>query len=179
MNCRKPPALSARPLAACLMLAATLLTGCAAKPPPPPPPTVVAMTVHLAADGNPDVTGRASPTVVRVYQLRSDDALRGFDLEALYARDKELLAADIVQREEWTLRPGESHEGRWTLSPDVHAIAVVAALRDYRAVPWRLSIPVGAPKGKAIPKAPPVRALVVEIGRDGAKLASDPPATGK
>ncbi len=152
-----------------LALAGLALWGCGAKPPPPPPPPVVMnVAAHLANDGNPDASGRPSPVVVRVYHLRSEDAFKNLDLDALYFKDKEVLAADLVLREEWTLRPGESHAGRWTMPADVRVIAVIAALRDYRGKPWRVTIPVPAPAANA-PPPPPV---AVEIGTGGVKLAA-------
>ncbi|MCX7059121.1 MAG: type VI secretion system lipoprotein TssJ [Proteobacteria bacterium] len=153
---------------------AALAGGCASKPPappPPPPPVVMSLAVHLASDGNPDGEGRASPVVVRIYQLRSEDAFKGLDLEALYYRDKDALAADLVARDEWTLRPGEAHDSKWQLAPEVRAIAVVGALRSYRAVPWRVSIPVLPATNLATAQ----RSVQVEIGRDGVHLGDGRP----
>lgn len=150
-----------------------LAAGCAAKgPPQPPAPVTLSLNVHLAGDGNPDASGRASPTVVRLYQLRSDDVFKGLDLDVLYARDKELLAADLVQREEWTLRPGESREARWQVAPEVRVVAVVAALRGYREVVWRVTLPMPPASAKV---APP-RSSTVEIAGDGVRLAEARPS---
>ncbi len=151
-----------------------LFAGCAAKPPaapPPPPPVVMSLSVHAAGDANPDGEGRASPVVVRIYQLRSEDAFKALDLEALYYRDKDALAADLVARDEWTLRPGETHENKWQVSPDVRTIAVVGALRSYRDVPWRISVPVPP----ATSAASVQRAIQVEIARDGVHLGAGLP----
>jgi len=162
------------PIAALLGLLAALASGCASKPPappPPPPPVVMSLAVHLSADGNPDGEGRASPVVVRIYQLRSEDAFRGLDLDALYYRDKEALAADLVGRDEWTLRPGEAHDNKWQVAPEVRAIAIVGALRSYRDVPWRVSVPVPPATNAASAQ----RSINVEIARDGVHLGEGRP----
>ncbi len=172
---KKVPTASSRlPIAAAVAVLAALAGGCASKPPappPPPPPVVMSLAVHLSADGNPDGEGRASPVVVRIYQLRSEDAFKGLDLEALYDRDKQVLAADLVGRDEWTLRPGETHDNKWQVAPDVRAIAIMGALRSYRDVPWRVSVPVPL----ATTPASAQRSIQVEIARDGVHLGDGRP----
>jgi type VI secretion system protein VasD len=157
------------------------LVGCAAKPPPvppPPPPVPLRLTVHVAGDANPDTAGRASPVVVRAYLLRSNDAFKGQDLEPLYFRDKELLAADLVSREEWTLHPGETHEAMWMVPPDVHAVALMAALREYRGLPWKIEVPIPPPPApKAAPGAAPP--FAVEIDRTGVHAIDVPQPKGR
>ena len=160
--------------AAALLEVAALFAGCASKPPappPPPPPVQMSLSVHLAADGNPDGDGRGSPVVVRVYQLRTDDAYKNLDMDALYYRDKEALAADLVSRDEWTLRPGETHANQWLVAPEVRVLAVVGALRSYRNVPWRVSVAVPP----ATNPASAVRSTAVEIARDGVHLGDGRP----
>ena len=84
-----------------LTLAVLLAGGGCAKAPPPaapaaptlPPITIAAppeaktkaaMTLVATADTNPDGSGRPSPIVVRVYQLKTDGAFKGADFFALY-----------------------------------------------------------------------------------------------
>ena len=173
MTYRFPPCpLLAR--GAALLTIAALVAGCASKPPappPPPPPVQMSLSVHLAADGNPDGEGRGSPVVVRVYQLRTDDAFKNLDMDALYYRDKEALAADLVNRDEWTLRPGETRESKWQVASEVRVLAVVGALRSYRNVPWRISVAVPP----ATNPASAVRSTAVEIARDGVHLGDGRP----
>jgi type VI secretion system protein VasD len=175
-----------RPIAGVVAgLLAACLAGCASKPPPappPPPPVPLKLVVHVAADANPDVAGRGSPVVVRVYQLRTNDAFKNQDLEPLYFKDKELLAADLVTREEWTLKPGETHEARWLVPPDVHAVELFAALREYRGLPWKVELPIPPPpppakSKKAAPAEPPP--VQVEIDRTGVHLQNSQAATGR
>lgn len=140
-------------------------------PPPPPPPSIpasVALSVSLSTDGNPDGSGRASPLVVRVYELRADDTFRALELEDLEGHDRDKLAADLVTRDEWTLHPGESHVFRWPGVPDARRVGVIAWLRNYRTVPWHVSIPVDPPGG---PPAP-VQSIEVRIDRAGTRVVS-------
>ena len=49
------------------------------KPPPPPEPTWVLIEFEAAGNINPNSAGRASPLVIRVYQLRSYSAFEKAD----------------------------------------------------------------------------------------------------
>ena len=117
-----------------LLLAALVLGGCAAKPPVVTP---VAMTVAAGADVNPDVRGRASPLTVRVYALKSPGPFEGADFFSLFEKDTATLGAELVQREEMLLRPGESRKLEMTLPADAKAIGVMAAYRDLDRARWR------------------------------------------
>jgi type VI secretion system protein VasD len=130
------------PLPWLLASLALAVSGCKHAPPPPKIPLAARITISAAADANPDPTGRASPVVIRIYRLRSGDAFNGASMEPLYFKDREVLAADLVARDEWELRPGESRDVQWDLTADVHVIGVMAALRDYHSVPWRISVTV-------------------------------------
>src|SRR6185436_10305384 len=91
--------------------------GCAKAPPPPPtlPPITIAappeartksaMTLVASADTNPDRSGRPSPIVVRVYQLKTDAAFSGADFFALYDDDQKVLGAELITRDEYVLNP--------------------------------------------------------------------------
>ena len=117
---------------------AALVAGCA-KPPPPPKPVVtpVAMTLTAAADANPDARGRASPLSVRVYALKSTGAFDSADFFTLFEKDQATLGAELVQREELLLRPGESKKLEMTLPADAKALGVIAAYRDLERARWR------------------------------------------
>lgn len=127
-----------------MALAALALAGCAAKPPVVTP---VAMTVTAGADANPDVRGRASPLTVRVYVLKSPGPFEGADFFSLFEKDTATLGAELVQREEMLLRPGESKKLDMTLPADAKAIGVMAAYRDLDRARWRevRAIEVGKP----------------------------------
>ncbi|MBU2408148.1 MAG: type VI secretion system lipoprotein TssJ, partial [Gammaproteobacteria bacterium] len=92
------------------LVAALLVSGCAKPPPPPPPPVVTKVELTLVAgpDANPDARGRASPLTVRVYALKSGNAFSSADFFSLFDKDQATLGAEIAQREEMLLRPGDT-----------------------------------------------------------------------
>ncbi len=127
-------AASRRRVAALGLAAAGLfVAGCASKPVVTP----VSITLVAGADANPDARGRASPLTVRVYVLKSPGPFEGADFFSLFEKDQATLGAELVQREEMLLRPGESKKLDLTLPADAKAIGVMAAFRDLDRARWR------------------------------------------
>lgn len=117
-------------VATCLTLAA-----CAAKQ--PKPPAVTHAHIIVSADVNPDNAGRASPIVVRLFQLRNDGEFAAADFFPLYDKEKEVLGASLISREEYVLSPGETRNFDLSLNPDARFLGVIAAYRDIHAAHWR------------------------------------------
>lgn len=135
--------------AAAVALAA--LAGCgSSKPPPPPPPTVLQAALSAASGVNPDGRGRASPVVVRVFELKTLAAFEGADFFSLWDREKETLGADLVAREELQLRPGEQRSLERTLAPETRHVGVIAAYRDLERAKWRVAYGVVAHRTQAV-----------------------------
>ncbi len=128
-------------------------------PPPPPPPVSVVVEAVAAADVNPDPEGRASPVIVRVYQLADDAAFGKAELFPLWDQEAQTLAATVVGRHEMRLAPGGRGEFAFKLDPKVRSIGVAAAYRDFRNATWKTSvaIPVEPVPGSTI-------RLVVSVG---------------
>jgi len=115
---------------------ALALTACATSRSDEPP---VRTKTYLQAEGdlNPDPTGRASPVVVRVFELKSDAEFSAADFYALYERERETLGSSLLSRQEYVLRPGERNELWLPVPRDTAYIGVVAAFRDIRGTRWR------------------------------------------
>lgn len=111
-----------------------VLAGCAS---PPPKPTQVSATLQAGADVNPDARKRASPLVVRLYELRSGAAFESADFVSLFERDQATLAAEMGSREEFVLRPGETRTWEKTPAPDIKYIGVLGAFRDIERARWK------------------------------------------
>ena len=158
---------------------AAALSGCALpllkkKVPPPPPPagTVVApmsakrkasLMLTAAPDINPDRSGRASPVLVRVYQLRGDAAFRDAQFDPLYDDDQKVLGESYVARYDYTLPPGDKKEIELPLADEAGFVAVVAVFRDIlgSASEWRAVAPASR------------RAFVVAVAGKRISIADD------
>jgi len=124
-------------MAACAV-AAMLLAGCASAP----KPTLVSATLQASITVNPDARKRASPLVVRVYELKSAAAFEAADFVSLFERDQLTLAAEMAAREEFVLRPGETKPWEKSVAPDVKFIGVMAAFRDIERARWKTIVPI-------------------------------------
>jgi type VI secretion system protein VasD len=120
-----------------------------APPPPPPPPAAPpprpgTLSIHvIAASGiNPDARSRPSPVVVRLYELKASAPFESADFLSLYDKDLAVLGADIVVRDEFVLRPGESKAINKALAADTKFIGVVAAFRELERARWRALVAV-------------------------------------
>ena len=111
------------------------LAGCAK--PPPPVVSDVSLILAAGADVNPDARKRPSPVTVRVYALKSPASFESADFFSIYDKDSATLGADLAQKEELLLRPGETKPLKLQLAADVKAVAIMAAFRDLEHARWR------------------------------------------
>jgi type VI secretion system protein VasD len=103
------------------------------------PPKVV---IRITSDNdiNPDITGRPSPIVLRIYALKSDDIFNNADFFAIYEQDKTILGDTMTAREEVELAPGDSIEMEKEFDMETTHVGVMAAYRDLDNAVWRGSI---------------------------------------
>jgi type VI secretion system protein VasD len=129
---------SKKTLMAALSLCALALSACASKPAKPVPTRA---QLIASADVNPDSSGRASPIVVRVFQLKDDGDFATADFFALYDKEKETLGASLLSREEYVLSPGETRSFQLELKTEARFLGAIAAFRDVRSARWRALTP--------------------------------------
>ena len=79
-----------------LLICALALSACGGAK--PVKPTDAHAQLIVSGDVNPDNSGRASPIVVRLYQLRNDGEFATADFFALYDKEKETLGASFISR---------------------------------------------------------------------------------
>lgn len=126
--------------------AVAILAGCSSTPPKPVVSNIQVNTV-AADDVNPDTRKRPSPVTIRLYALKSAAPFEAADFYSLFEKDSATLGAELVQREEMLLRPGEKKAIAFKLGPEVKAVAVMAAFRDLERSRWRAvhTVDVGKP----------------------------------
>jgi len=95
------------------------------------------LSISASEQLNPDIDNRASPIVLRIYQLTHIDTFNNSDFFALYENDQSLLAKDLRFREELEIKPGESSIKTLTINSDSKYIAVLAAFRDLDNAQWK------------------------------------------
>lgn len=143
---------------------ALALAGCSTPPPPKPIVTPIAMTLVAGADVNPDVRARPSPLTVRIYALKTSGAFDSADFFTLFEKDQATLGAEMIQREEMLLRPGDNKKLEMTLPADGKALGVIAAYRDLERARWR-----------EVRVVEPGKPLVLTINFGARQIRIDPP----
>jgi type VI secretion system protein VasD len=130
--------------ASLLLLAALGAAGCGKAPIvlARPTPASSPMTISASADTNPDANGRPSPVVIRVYQLKADDAFVNAEFFPLFDDDMKVLGPSLISRDEFVLAPAEHRMVAVMVSNDTKYLGAVAAFRDIRNSEWRVLVPV-------------------------------------
>lgn len=121
-------------------LATLVVQGCGSKP------TRIEAEVVAAPDVNRDVSGRALPIVVRLYELKTTGSFESADFFSLYDREGETLGGDLLAREELDLHPGQRGRVERTAAPDAQYIGVIGAYRNIDQARWRTTYPLQAGK---------------------------------
>ena len=130
--------------------ASLALAACGAKPILPPKPKVLTVDVLATAKLNPSASGRPSPVVVRIYELKAAAPFESADFVSLFDKDQATLGGDVIARDEFVLSPGESMAIKRDLTADSKFIAVMAAFRDLERAKWRAVVPLVAGKDNAL-----------------------------
>jgi len=144
------------------------LAGCSS-PPPPPPPTVVNLTIQATPDVNPGAGGNGNPVGVRVYQLTSPDNFNAAEFFPLFNSDAATLKSDIIQRDAFLLRPGETKTETLRPKDPAKSLGIFAAYRDFGHATWRAATDIAPNKTTDV---------MVTVGRDGLTIKAQvqPPA---
>lgn len=103
------------------------------------------MTIAATAEINPDASGRPSPVVVRVYQLRTAEAFNAAEFFALFDDEQKVLGQELISRDEFMLTPMEKRTIDVSLTGETRFVGVIAAFRDIRNAQWRTV--AAAPRG--------------------------------
>lgn len=119
------------------LVGALILAGCAGDVEPPPPPTVIVTQITAVDSLNPDSQGRASPLVVRLYELSAAAPFDTADFFDIYDQDRATLGETLVAMDEIRVLPDESKSMTRTLEPRTRFIGVVAAFREVEVSTWR------------------------------------------
>jgi type VI secretion system protein VasD len=141
-----------------MVLLGTAMAACSGKddkPPPvaaPKPADSIEISVAARADVNPDVAGRASPVLVRIYELKDQVPFITASFLALFGNDTAVLGNSLQARQELMLNPGQGQTLRREARPETRFIAVMTAYQDFEHASWR-----------AITAVPPNATTMVQI----------------
>lgn len=109
----------------------------AAEPPPKASPTTVKVHMIVSGDANPDIDGRPSPIVIRIYELKSLGKFEEADFYKLFENYDSQLGPELVASEQYNLKPSDVSIIKRTLSAETRYIGVSAAFRDINQAIWK------------------------------------------
>ncbi len=111
-----------------------------AEPPPKAPPTTVQLHMVVSEQANPDLNGRPSPIVIRIYELKSLGKFEEADFYKLFENYDSHLGPELTGAEQYHLKPGDVNIIKRTLSAETKYIGVLAAFRDTNQALWKDTI---------------------------------------
>ncbi len=121
------------------------LSGCGSdSDKPEPPPTVIDAKIVVSSEVNPDVSGRPSPIVMRVFELKSVGNFIDADFYKLFNDYQGALGGDLLATEKFHLQPGDVKPYSHPVDPEARFIAVIAAYRNLNQAVWRDSVAIPA-----------------------------------
>lgn len=148
--------------AACLTVVA--LAACSSsEPEPKPDPTRVVATITASGTANPNEAGRASPVLIRLYELTSESTFNAVSFFDLYDNETQALGGELRSREEIPLVPGQQTEIVIMPQEGSRFIGAAAAFQQIDTSLWR-----------AVAEFPPNQTTRLAILVDGTTLTMTP-----
>jgi type VI secretion system protein VasD len=122
-------------LAGLVAMLAALAAGCGG-------PSITLAMAGLP-NANPDATGRPSPVMLQMYELRSDLMFRQAEMVPLFSDPTGSLGADLIAYDEMTVLPGKAYEIEYEPTPETKFIGVMASFRRSSGKgPWKVIVPI-------------------------------------
>ena len=118
------------------LAALALLSACAETP------TNVHLTITASRDLNPGPGGAANPAQVRVFLLKNPEKFSNADYFQLADKEKTVLGEDLISREEYTVRPGDTRTIDSPVQPGERFVGISVAYRDIDHATWRAITPI-------------------------------------
>ena len=105
-------------------------------------PTRLKLALSAAEDINPDLNGRPSPVVLRLYELKDPSTFETADFFSLYQPEPTVSKDDVLAFQEVVVKPGAKQVHDMVLHSDAGYIGLVAAFRDIEQATWRVFRPL-------------------------------------
>ena len=96
------------------------------------------LAVASQINANPDHTGRPSPVIVKVYELRSDLAFSQSDFHPLFETPVQVLGADLLAADELVLVPGEARRISYEPVEGTRFLGLLAGFRQMERAQWKV-----------------------------------------
>jgi len=98
--------------------------------------------ISASSDINPDIEGRPSSVIVRVYQLANKINFENANYDALFESDHNALGTEFITLNEYFVDPNSQNDVDLKISENTKFIGVVVGYRSVDMVTWRTVMPV-------------------------------------
>jgi type VI secretion system protein VasD len=122
----------AHPVAPFIAILCSLLAACGG-----PSPTRLAMTVTASSQLNPNSDNQPSPTVVSIYDLKSQTTFMSASFDDLFYNDTATLGGDLLAHRQLNMLPGRTLTLKDEAAPGTTFVGVVAGFRMPQGAAWR------------------------------------------
>jgi type VI secretion system protein VasD len=109
---------------------------------------IIGLSVVASPRLNPTTDGEPRPVLLRIYQLKDDNALQNASFEQVWKDDKATLGEDVVMKDDIYAYPESLTNLRFVRNPDAHYVAAVALYRGHQGKSWFLSFELPPAPGK-------------------------------
>ncbi|MDR5836407.1 type VI secretion system lipoprotein TssJ [Caballeronia sp. LZ034LL] len=135
------------------------------------------ITLHVADDANLGVTGKPSPILVGLYELKSTGAFEAASFPTLQDRAKDALGEDLVFTQQLIMQPGETKTLRRPGGALATQLGIVAGYRLIDKRLWKQTVALAPPKSTNLYKvwqfSPRTEKIAVEITRQSVTVTLD------
>lgn len=94
-------------------------------------------SITASADINPDIAGRPSSVIVRIYQLSNKINFENSSYDALFESNHNALGTEYITLDEYLIDPNSRKEVELQISENAKYIGVVVGYRSTDLVTWR------------------------------------------
>jgi type VI secretion system protein VasD len=116
------------------------LAGCSALKPPKSTQVSAKITADLSINPAPD--GTATPVIIRLYTLKTDNAFQQADFSSLFNADAATLGQDMLGKREFLMAPGKVEGYKDDVPLDTAFLGVVVGFRNIDFADWRAIAPI-------------------------------------
>jgi type VI secretion system protein VasD len=127
-----------------MALSLTMALGSCSKP-------RIDLSVASQSNVNPDHSGRPSPIIVKMYELRGDLSFKQSDFQSLFQEPVQTLGADLIAADELLFVPGEARHVIYEPMPETRFVGIVGGFRQMERAQWRAIAPIDPEKINLVP----------------------------
>jgi type VI secretion system protein VasD len=111
----------------------------------------IELAVASLPNVNPDHSGRPSPIIVKMYELRGDLSFKQSDFQSLFHEPVQTLGADLIAADELLFVPGEARRVAYEPMPETRFVGIVGGFRQLERAQWRAVAAVDPEKKNFVP----------------------------